>query len=394
MFIIHLGSSGFPLGNAQIQRIRLTFKGLKLAGCNPLIINKYSVHKNENTRKINRFQGIPFISTSVLSKRPNNFFIRNLNKFSGFIGELILLVKKRKGIHSAIFYSSSFGELIYYRILSKVLGFKIIIQYVEFRSSIENGNKLLKRINNKLFDNYCFYFCDGIIVISEFLRNHTISKKQFLPLIKIPAICDFEEFNLNNEIIADNYLMYCGTIVYLQVIEFVLELFCRLKIENIYNGNLLLAIGGDIKNPDVKRLEDKIIHSGYSNNVIMKLNVPYLDLIPLYKKAELLIVPLRNTFQDIAGFHHKVGEYSATKRPIISTNFGELQYYFKDGVSAILADEYSIDSYIEKLNNYLFSKENLAQIGKEGYNVGQEKLNYKTYSNELKHFIMDSDIAK
>ena len=53
MFVIHLGVSGFPRGNAQIQRIRLTFKSLKLSGCNPLIINKHALHQNNNGPKKN-----------------------------------------------------------------------------------------------------------------------------------------------------------------------------------------------------------------------------------------------------------------------------------------------------------------------------------------------------
>jgi glycosyltransferase involved in cell wall biosynthesis len=390
MFIIHLGSSGFPLGTAQMQRIRLTFKGLNLAGSNPLIINKHSVYKTEDRKRINRYQGIPYVFLSALISRPDNFISRNLNKFSGDLSELFFLIKKRKHIQTAIFYDASFLLLLYYRLLSKVLNFKLIIQYVELRSSIHKRRNFFTRLNDLAFDNFCFYLCDGIIVISEFLRNRTLSKNKNLPLIKIPAICDFDEFDIRQQNTKNNYLMYCGTMAYLPVVLFVLELYCKLVQHDLYNGNLLLAIGGSGSDESgFKSIEEKIDNSGFANRIFFRKNVPHKELISLYLDAELLIVPMRNIEQDIAGFHHKIGEYTAAAKPIISTNLGELRYYFKDGFSAILADEYSYESYIKKLSKILYDKETLQIIGEEGFKVGQEKLNYKTYSDELNQFLLE-----
>jgi glycosyltransferase involved in cell wall biosynthesis len=389
MFIIHLGISGFPKGNAAIQRIRLTFKALGFAGCNTLIINKHSVNQSENLKKFNRVEGIPYISTSLIKNRPSNFILRNLNKISGYLGELFLLIKKRKHIHSAIFYESSVLELLYYRIISKVLGFRLIIQSVEFRSSISSPKKKLTYYNDRLFDHYCYSLCDGIIVISEFLRNRAISKRKSLPILKIPAICDFDEFKTDTQIIRENYLMYCGGIAYLPVIEFITDLFCTLKQLNLYEGKLFLAIGvGPKDEKSYANLVRKINTSGYSDHMVLKTNVPRNELIELYLASELLIVPMRNIFQDIAGFHHKIGEYTAAAKPIISTNLGELKYYFKDSVSAVLADEYSIDSYLSKLKTILPQKGLLDNIGVEGHKVGITKLNYKSYSVDLKNFIL------
>jgi len=390
MFIFHLGNSGFPSGtNAVMQRIGLTFKGLKLAGCNPLVISKHSLYEAENRKRINRYQGIPYIYTSILTTRPDNFIIRNLNKISGYFGELFLLIKKRKSIQAAIFYGPSFIELVYYRILSKILRFKLIIQYVELISEIQ-PNHIVHGLNGKAFDNYCFVFCDGIIVISEFLRNRSLSKNKSLPIIKIPAICDFEEFQqITGKKYQANYLMYCGSIGYYSVIEFIIDLYCRLRELGFYQGRLLLAIGiGDKNETSYLELINKIEGCGYGDSIVLEKNVPHVRLIEIYLSAELLIVPLRNVIQDIAGFHHKVGEYSAAEKPIISTNRGEVQYYFRDGISAILADEYTIESYLQKLSEVLPFKEQLKKIAEEGHKVGKEKLNYMNYGFELKQFIL------
>lgn len=389
MFVIHLGVSGFPRGTAQMQRIRLTFKSLKLAGCHPLIINKHSVYKTENAKKINRFEGIPYIYTSYSKSRPDSFIGRNFNKLSGYVRELFLLIKKRKSLDASIYYDSSFSDLVYYRLISKILGFKLILQYVEYRSSIP-AKTFLTRLNNRLFDSYCFNFCDGIIVISEFLREISQSKNKYLPLLKVPAICDFSEFENKESIKPEECLMYCGTMVYLPVIIFIIELYCKLRELNLYEGKLVLAIGmGDANVSAHNDLLDKIQVSKYRDQIELKINVPHKSLINMYLASELLIVPMRNSIQDIAGFHHKVGEYTAAARPIISNNIGELKHYFADGVSAILADEYSIESYLVKLSVRLASKNELKIIAQNGYKVGLNSLNYKNYSIELRNFIIN-----
>ena len=387
-YILHLGLSGFPASNAPLERIRLTFKALKNGPFTPIIINKHSVNVKDNIKRVGFYDGIPLIFTSIITYRPTSYILRNMNKLSGYLGEFLFLYKKRKKIHSAIFYESAFFELIYYRILSKCFRFKLVIQYVEFRSSIPNRQKGFIAYNDWLFDNYCFSLCDGIIVISEFLRNRVISKKQLLPIIKIPAINDFDEFKLYTRPLVCDYLMYCGSIVYLPVINFVINVYCKLKTLHLYNGSLLLVIGGKETDPNFIALKKKIDNIGFNNSIFLYTNISHDDLVQLYLGAELLIVPIRNTLQDIAGFHHKVGEYTAACKPIISNNIGEMKYYFRDGISAILADEYIVESYITKISLSLVSKEALSSIARNGHEVGFYYLNYKTYSEELKNFLL------
>jgi len=389
MYIIHLGSSGFPSESAQMQRIKLIFLSLKTVGYSPLVINKHSVNKIVNLKRVGRFQDIVYIFTSLFISRPDNFFIRNFNKMTGYYGEIKILIKKRKDIKAGIFYSPSIIELLYYRIISKILRFKLIVQCVELRSSIHyNKRLLLRHINDKLFDSLYFYLCDGVIVISNFLFKQANKKRFSLPVIKIPAICDFSVFDNDLDNISKNYIMYCGSINYLQVILFVINLFCRLKEDKIYDGQLHLVVSNDMKEiNNLEEIKNSISNCKYRASITLENNIPRNDLIRKYKEAELLIIPLRNTTQDIARFSHKVGEYTAAKRPIISTNIGEMNVYFKDGFSAILASTYSVNSYVEKLSSVLKSKEQLKKIGEEGYKVGSVLFDFRFYSLSLKNFI-------
>ena len=391
MFIVHLGFSGFPKGMASVQRTFFTFKGLKEAGANPLIINKISHHQYKDNKKVNIFDGIPYINTSYYNSKPISFFKKNINKISGYFGELRLLYRKRKKIDTAILYSTYFLEYPYYYFLSRIFGFKIVIQYVEMFSSIPGRNSFFTRINDKLVDQYIGLFCDGIIAISDYLVKHIQATYPNKPLLKIPANSDFLQIDLIPPLKSGAYLMYCGTIYYEEVIEFIISLFVRLKENKKYTGTLLLIISGEHeKNWEKLKFFMKTV--SFEKDITIKSNVLYSELLMQYKGAQILIIPMRNTIQDIARFPHKIGEYTATKRPILSTNLGELKVYFKDGVSAILADCYSLEAYYDKLSTIFSSKQTLNEIGLEGYNVGLENFDYRQQGVKLKIFIDNLEV--
>ncbi|HMO60624.1 MAG TPA: glycosyltransferase [Ferruginibacter sp.] len=386
MYIIHLGSSNFPKGNAAMQRIRFTYRALKEAGYSTLVIVKESNYKKGEQRRIGHLENIPYIATSYQLYRAGTKVTRKLNNLTGLIGEFILLVKKRRQIDAAILYNvSSIIELIYYRIISKMLGFKLAFQYVEYRSSFQ-GSSLYRRTNDKLFDKYCSRFADGAIVISEFLRNVIKKQNSTLPLVKVPVICDFKEFDaIETTPPGYKYFLYCGSTEYVPVVKFVIELFEATKKAGIYDGRLVCVIG--INNEDnANTIRNRIKSSPYADEIIMQSGLSYADLVRRYKSADLLLIPLRNSIQDTARFPHKISEYTASRRPFISTDFGELKYYFKNGESAILANDYTVSAYLEKLEQVLPKQGLLDEIGYNGYQTGMAHFHYQANAGELKKF--------
>ena len=387
MYIVHVGWSGFPKGNAAIQRIRFTFKAIKQAGFVPLIMSKQSMDQSVGYKHhVNRFDGLIFIATSPVLTRPPFFFKRNINKFQGIWAEMMLLYRRRKKINSVIFYTQYFSELVYYRMLSKFFGFKLVIQYVEYRSSIAGRDSFFTKINDRLFDGYCHKFCDGIIVISEFLKNEVHQKKPALPMIKIPAICDFRDFEIISAAQPGfNYFLYCGTLAYRPVIDFVLSFFEKARDQQLYNGKLMCILGSSGLD-SFSAVEKLFAESRYANDIILYKNMPYNNIIPLYKSADLLLIPLRNNIQDIARFPHKVSEYTASGRPLISSKIGELKYYFVDKESALLANEYDVNLYVEALRQMKAGNISFDDIGKKGYEVGHKNFHYESNVVGIKQF--------
>lgn len=76
----------------------------------------------------------------------------------------------------------------------------------------------------------------------------------------------------------------------------------------------------------------------------------------------------------------------ASKRPIITSNVGEIPYYFKDNETAKIVP-YSVEGYFNGMKT-LAENHNLAdKIGAGGYNVGCEKFDYEKVGKEMKSFI-------
>jgi glycosyltransferase involved in cell wall biosynthesis len=165
-------------------------------------------------------------------------------------------------------------------------------------------------------------------------------------------------------------------------------LYHELRERNYYQGDLKLVIGaGDKYSQSLLDLKKAIDVHKYSQSIQFITNLPYNQLINSYLSAEVLIVPMRKELQDIAGFHHKVGEYCASKRPFISNRAGEIGYYFTDNQTAILADEFTIQSYLIRLQDILKDSSRLNSIGQSGNDLGRKILDYQINGKILGDFI-------
>jgi glycosyltransferase involved in cell wall biosynthesis len=106
-----------------------------------------------------------------------------------------------------------------------------------------------------------------------------------------------------------------------------------------------------------------------------------------YKNAMALLIPLRPTFQDIARFPHKTGEYLGTGNPVISTNYGEIKYYFKDMENMLLANSYDVKLFADKMQFVIDNPDIVKEIGIKGKNSGLSLFDYKVQAKSINNFI-------
>lgn len=150
------------------------------------------------------------------------------------------------------------------------------------------------------------------------------------------------------------------------------------------NTDFELLIVGDIS-PEVntiikdKNLKHKnIIFTGLINNDEVQAKL---------LTCSVLINPRRKGVLADSGFPTKIGEYFATKIPVISTKIGDLESYFENKKELIFSEPNNPNSIADAIS-YVNNNTDLAKkIGENGYNWALNNLNYLKNGEKLINFI-------
>ena len=395
---IYLGNLGFPYGLAEIQRTILISKCLILGGNHVTVVCKKGILNEKDhpdLKPTGYVQDIEYVYTSGTPFYPQGLIKRNLIKLKGIINEFSLLRKRRKEgrLDFAILSTHDFDAVLYYFILSKLFGFKIILNYVEFYSGLKKKKSQLKSwLNDKLFDKYGPSLSDGVFPISEFIINHIKEVSPGKPHIKVSVLTDFDRYNDIELLQEEKYFLFCGDAGYKETIIFIIDSFASLRKETGKDFYLYLVINGNPVN--VADVKNYISNNPEKDRIKVFSKLPQKQLFTYYKNAIALLIPLRPTFQDIARFPHKTGEYLASGNPVISTNYGEVKHYFKDGENMLLADEYDISKFSAKMQFVIDNPDAAKEIGLEGKKIASLIFDYKTQATAIDDFFNELLIKK
>ena len=387
---IHVGLSGFPFGNASINKCMAVYHILFKEGIVVLAINNKALHSLDTPIEISKkgvYDNLNYHYTTPSPYMPNSFFGRRYFNLVGRINEfwLIFNLAIRKEVDAMFYYpNGNFFELIYYRVLSKTFNFPLISHYVEYRSVFNYGQNMWTRLNYNLFDKYFMKFADGILPISEFLISH-VKKRGFKgELLKVPPLFDFEMIKgMAKDENADDYYLYAGSLVYAESINLILDAFELIE----PNGFCLYLI---LNGPSdkMKALKKQLVQ--HKKNKLIKIfsNLDYEYFLELLFGAKALLIPLNDRIQDKARFPQKISEYTATANPIITTKYGEIQHYFKDNYNALVAENDSAMELSKKLSFVSNFPKESKEIGIHGYETGLQNFDSKSYGSLLRNFVL------
>lgn len=381
MRILFCGLSGIPsIPSASINRYMAIAHSMSVDN-EIIFINRLPLFKEETQIKVqpNSFR---IIDATGIRWRPESFFKRNFLKLSSFFYEYQTLKKlnREKKIDIVNVYSQYLSVNLFYYILSKLFHLKTVLHYVELRSSFKNRSFFF-RLNSKILDKQIVLIFDNFISISTRITDHIIRLKPKANVLQIPPICDFRAIDpIEPEISENKYFVFCGAIVYEEVILFIINSF--LKLGNQNKTKLHLVINGKI-------IDETIINLIENNKetIFLFSNLDYEKLIAKFKGSLAQLIPLRNTIQDCARFPQKICEYLASCRPIITTGYGEIPHYFTDMQNALIADEYEINSYSQKMEWAAQNQDKLNIISENSYQIGREFFDIKGYSTKLKKIL-------
>jgi len=89
----------------------------------------------------------------------------------------------------------------------------------------------------------------------------------------------------------------------------------------------------------------------------------------------------------MARFPHKISEYTATKRPIVTMDYGVINDYF-DKTNAYICYKYSTHDYAKIIDSMIENPDEANAKGVEGYELGLKFLNTCSYKKTLPQFLL------
>lgn len=382
--LIYLGLSGFPYGLAPIQKQKLISRSLIKCNWDVSIIAPKSVHKNGIILKQEGYVEGVYYKYIFDPFRPKNFIIRNFQKFITPIKEFYILwqLNRRNKISAAIVSNRNlFFTNIWYFVVSRILKFRLVINLVEDYTNRES-RPLHRRINDYLFSKYGLFFSDGYLPISHYLINkYSIKHRNFFYL---PIMTDMTPFEKTTKFENDKpFFLYVGAAAYFDAIKLILLSFSKAEIST---HELVLVVNGSKNELNSIKLYSEELN--ISTNVKIISNLDYEILVKYMNSATAVLLPLFNTIQDNARFPHKLGEYFASKTPVITCMVGELNFFINENENAIIFRTGDAIDFAAKMKWVITNLEKAKEIGFNGYFTAKQNFEFSVVGNKLNEFLL------
>lgn len=375
MNIFFVGLSGVPYSSRACDIRLCAFANLFVKKHSVTILNRFSSNSNSN----NNFLDNNVVIKEIVNKRKASAVLRILFFIWSVLKEpfVILNLNRKNKIDILHVYTGHFGDYLIYKFVGACINAKVIYQYVEFRSA-KPRRTFYHKLNAYLCDHFGAKFWDASICISNYLEKKAKQVSENIPTIKVTPICDFSFFEGIEAKKTDKpYLLFCGSAAYTEVVQLIIHSY---RTSNISKENALkLVLSGndnmlsDIRtqNPDLEILS----------------NLDYKELIAYYKGAIGLFIPLRDTVEDVARFPNKICEYLASHGFIITTQVGEVPYYFNDKDTAVIAPDFSVESVSKCLDWIADNTNEIESIKEKAYRIGLSYFDLKTNEIKLEDFL-------
>jgi len=162
---------------------------------------------------------------------------------------------------------------------------------------------------------------------------------------------------------------YCADACYLMRNQIILSAY-KMIAKKYQQTQLNLILFGS--QTDMQSVQSILYKMNLDKQVVIRSQIASAELEAIYKSSLGLLIPLNPASQlDVARFSQKIAEYLATGRPIITSDVGEIPYYFKNRENAMVVD-YTPAAYADAMSELVDNPDWASRIGKCGYDVGRK----------------------
>jgi glycosyltransferase involved in cell wall biosynthesis len=376
--ILFLGTNNFPYGMAEVSKQILIARALQEEGCDVTFVCT-RCYSDLNIPIKGVHQNIRYIYTNLFTRKLKNKILNRLFWILGSVLEVLYLFVAKYDF--VIVNSRDYATLHKYSQIVHFRKKKIFLTHSEDKRSMcpNPDKKTLKQIED--FENKTWDLLDGFFPISEELLIQVKNKKVDLPYLKIPVLVDIQEAIAEKNKERGKYFMFAGAADYITTINFIISGFEKTS----SNTTLTLVISGHKKN--LESVKERIINSQKRDKIILKSYIPKSELWQLYSNASALVIPLNFDQRDKARFPHKLGEYCANKVPIITSEWGEIPYYFESYKNAILLKSNDPEELGNAFEFVLTRPKLCEEIAEQAYQLALNEFNYQNYGNKILSFM-------
>ncbi len=374
----------FPSGGAGATYLNLFCRGLKLNGFSISVFllkgfafGKYTYN---GPRKNVTEDNIPYTYLGF-KQRPDNIILKLCDELLSFIRLTICLfslIPDRKFI-SLFVYSSDTPFTIPISVFAKIFKIKISKFVAEIIDKSEYDGSFFRKLKSYEYNfnfKYLNKIADKLIVFSYYLKNEFLKMGyNENNIIVQPNLTDFKFWESpGGEIRYD--LGYSGAPYLKDGLYDLFRAISLLSKDKIYVTLLVIgdATFGKSLIPALKVECQKL---GIDKNVTFAGLVESLSVKKYLSECKVLAITRPSTIQTMAGFPTKLGEYYACRKPVLATNFGDMDKYFTDGQDILMAECGNPESIAKKI---LWMRQNPGEmdlISIRGYEKAYHLLEYK-----------------
>jgi glycosyltransferase involved in cell wall biosynthesis len=391
---ILITSMNFPSGGAGATYINLFCRGLKISGY-PISVyllkgHAFGKYTYKGSRKNISEDGIPYTYLGF-KQRPANNLLKICDEVLSvmrLIFFLLSLLKKRKSINLVVFNSNVQYNLPIH-LITKLFGIKVTLMVAEIIDKMEYGGSFFRKLTRY---GHIYNFrhlnkrSDKLIVFSYYLKDEYVKMGYDEKRIIVqPNLTDFDYWAPTNNNI--KYTIGYSGAPYLK--DGLSDLFKAISLLRTRDINVSLLVIGDTTygNSLIPGLKVESARLGISEQVTFTGLVESSSVKQHLSECKILAITRPSTIQTKAGFPTKLGEYFASKRPVLATNFGDMEKYFTDGLDINMAECGNTEEIAEKISFMLQNSTELELISQRGYERARELLEYKKSVTRMIDFL-------
>ncbi|WP_319526442.1 glycosyltransferase family 4 protein [uncultured Desulfosarcina sp.] len=392
--IILSESSSFPWGMAASNRVRNLAKVLlkenwdvEYAGLRGADIPK---DKKTKFSSIGKIDNIPFIYPGGFTVRSNSWWFRRIDDILGFFGIFIFFIFKKikRKVECVIIYSRSTNVVKFWSHFLHLLNIPVILELCEWPLAIaETSGKGHKNASHFCED--VVPLVDAVLPISSYISHEvyriSLKKNVYIPSFQIPILIDnVYHTSRDSNFSSDKFLLYCGSIAYMDIAKIVVDIIYELKKRNIH---IPIKFTGREDNARITELKLYAKNRGVLSLFEFTGFLDENDLFNLMRKATCLLAPLPENLQSQSRFPTKIGYYLASGTPILTNAVGDVKHYLKDKINAFIVENCDSRQFAAKIETILNDQELSKNVGLFGKDLAFEKFHYRCACLGLGEFL-------